>query len=1561
MHQADGSTLTLAADGTLLQISLPDDVQAVHQEDDTWQATAADGTVTTYAVSGTPVERVLAQGAGTIAYASDGSSVETTGDGTRMYMRPNMILGQKTSPDGVVTLCDNLGRPETVTRSATDVDHYQYNSDATVRVVNSATGEERILSSTGSLIRLITSDRHITTYDAQGRRSLEVTPEAAWTHFTYAADGSSTGSRSNGTIDSYDTNGRLFHSLLTNGATIDYPTDPAIQSVTTWLSGQVRTAYSDGTIQVYALGYTAICATDETWTATGANSAAVPVEAGADGTLRIQGTDEWVEIQPMGPVSDFASDGTTRIFTLGMDGSRTDFGSGQARTVTRPDSSQDVYDVHGNRIRHRDTSGVTTVSNPDRSTATLGSDGQVQAIKMKDGTDAAFDSTDGCWKHVASDGTTTRFNSNGSLYSVETADGGVRTFGTNGHSLLMRPDSAIEEADEVYPGYRVLLSVSYPGGSVETPLRDGSLRHVDTSGSLLGIRTADGTAAAQTESGEWTATDAQGTTTCYSSTGDLLSSTSPDDTTMDYGSDGTMVTHYADGSTLTENTDWSQTLVRADGSRLETLVDYTTIATDVHGTATRTNTDGTQIVTLSNGTATTIDANSEMRTVLLDGSVVRMTGTGALWRKADASSDEIPHLDSNGLTINQAEGTTLQWQGGALRISYADGTWQEFRAGGVRLSKNAAGDVTITHGTGVIETDAASGTTTFALPNGTVVTTSTDGAVTTTLADGSLVTREGQLSAPTVSTPAGTTSTIESDLTVVLHAQDGTVTRVNPNGFTEIRWPSGFTLSYSATGNVTVINADGTQSTTRADGSWTSTSAAGTTTTRADGAVLTPTRGTLIGTANYAAGRTVVTYGSAATIDYQTDGTLAASFADGSSIMRDSQGNLHVHQVNSTNPSLVSDGVGGWTSTLDWKTSTYTTHPYDDTAVVDYDTTRDPSYKPLIVHWLSSGDVTLEQPYGATMTYQRDGSTLLRNPDGSSILTRIDGTTVQRNTDGSWSETLADGTCLLASINGDITITSTEGTRVTWQQNEVTTQLGDSTTVVGADGTVRLLDAAGYRITTPDGMKYEKTADGHEQYETPDGVKIVRTVDSSGTPSFSLDAASVQASALTATSIGEDGTIVVHLSDQTLRFLADGTAETVMQDGSTSVTQPDGSVIYSKEGVTLTYPGSGGFQYQDPQITVTIDSAGQVIRMVGDTGSADVAFNGVMTQHVGGNTIVTTPNGLTLVNGTCQQALLSDNQGVRPLPMSVLSYSINDPYGADLAAHAAQGYKFVTGYYQTDPATGKANFVPDAYSNNMHLTGDPWEQFADPIMDALGNLIPGAWTIKQGYQVINSETSLVADMINEGKRILMALPWPSDPVPMPPEDESWRQYLGVRGGVAGIYSGPDRILREQFGDWFSDPRTWSPRAWQYTKASGELALGLTMAISGFTGKVAGTGVSFTGGGALVGIPAVIASASLEAAGAALFAKGMKDWANIDWEADYPLGQEPRPTLPSNTAQNAEVNRIAREMKMTDAQRDALGDLVHLEKQGTPDKLLPHGRLRQLAEEVMAKWKDSMNY
>ena len=1000
LHQADGSLLTLGVDGQPTRIVLPDQVQAVRNEDETWQAIAANGAVTTYSTSGSPIQRALPDSTGTITYNEDGSSRKTAVDGKDVVWYPSGYVHYEKRTDGGTAEYDTNGHLATVTYSATNVDHYQHNDDGTVRVTNSS-GEERLLRADGSLLRRTAPDYTITTYDSQGRRAVEVRPDVIWTRFAQASDGSSIGTRSDGQVDSYDAQARLTHSVLGDGRTIDYPSDAVTQSVTTYLNGLVQTVRLDGTKVWNVEGYSASCDAQGAWTAVDPGGSVRDAQLQSDGSLRIHGNGEWLHILASGSVQVFAEDGTIPRTTLSATGTRTVLGSDGCSTVTYPDSSQEIYDTNKHQMRSRDVSGVTTVYNMvDGSMATVGIDGHICSIEMADEGVASYDAVEMLWKYVAPDGTATRFTSDGSLDSVHTPDGAVRTYLSNGHSLLARADGSIEEDEELGAGGRTRLTIQYEDGtvetfandmvqrkqfadgSVETRLRDGSMRRVDDSGNLLGIRTPDGTSASQTDCGEWTATDGQGLITRYSASGDVLSATSTDTTMVDYAADGGTITHYADTSQLTVAADGTRTLVRADGTRLQTNVDGTTVETDLHGTVTTKALDGSETVTLLDGTSTRITADGDFSTSLPDGTSVRMPrgGTEVLWLRTPPGSGEYPHV---GHFENQRpDGTWLKWNDGRLHIAYSDDTWKEYGSAGLRAWKDSAGDVTTVNGTGFTSKDTASGISHYSLPDGTVVDWSVNWSR-TQLPDGSVVERTyGSINAPNVFPSSGTTFIVESDYTVVLQSSGGGTTRVRPDGFTEVHDAGGTVLRYNSDGSSSVTYTDGSSRVTSADGSKTLTSATGTITHLSpDGAVVTAPPYSTAQTALYPDGRRVDTYsltynrnytgdhldgsseglgGLALTISFEKDGTIVAGFRDGGSIVRDSSGNLQVHEPwpsQVSDKSIVSDNAGGWIANLSWRVP-IVYRSAEGIPLWSYSPDQDPMYKPIKVHWFASGETS---------------------------------------------------------------------------------------------------------------------------------------------------------------------------------------------------------------------------------------------------------------------------------------------------------------------------------------------------------------------------------------------------------------------------------------------------------------------------------------------------------------------------------------------------------------------------------------------------------------------------
>jgi len=85
---------------------------------------------------------------------------------------------------------------------------------------------------------------------------------------------------------------------------------------------------------------------------------------------------------------------------------------------------------------------------------------------------------------------------------------------------------------------------------------------------------------------------------------------------------------------------------------------------------------------------------------------------------------------------------------------------------------------------------------------------------------------------------------------------------------------------------------------------------------------------------------------------------------------------------------------------------------------------------------------------------------------------------------------------------------------------------------------------------------------------------------------------------------------------------------------------------------------------------------------------------------------------------------------------------------------------------------------------------------------------------------------------------------------------------------------------------------------QIGRAIGEMLGGLFLTISGLTGELVGTGLSTTGIGALIGVPAVVVSAGLVTSGIGSMALGVRGFADAMMSTGSGSGGA---TIPDNKA------------------------------------------------------------
>ena len=752
-----------------------------YHEDGTLCLRHPDGVVTTVAPDGTrndapgsPAMTVLANGV---------TRTDLTGGGFVLLD----VAGHEVtwSPASSTTPASVLAHHVSGTSLAVQQDVLDGREDGTARVHDDALGTETILRADGTVSRERRADGSYVVRDAQGRRMAEVAPDGSRTSFTWRADGTSTGTRADGQVDSYDATGRLFRSVTADKVTLDHPAGGDVVLARTYASHLVEQERQDGShAWILPDGATITKDVAGTLAAVDAQGQAIAVSSDATGVITLTLADGTKRVLRSGSVETWSAAGTLVEALLA--------------TGTR-------YHVDGLVSVYQLADGTSTRYNPDESVTTLSTGGTVASIQLQEGTAATRNATDGSWSAVDSDGATHLFGADGSLFSVTASDGTIRTWNSDGTTVSLHPSGTI--------GY------SRADGTLEHETApDGSITRYDTSGVKDRVEHPDGSVDHWLHGRLWSTTHPDGSAWTLDGAGAFVSWSLPGDVTLTAG-----CTPPAGLVTVTGG--WSR--VAADN----TVTTWRTDGSVVTTAATSTTTLGTD------GVSTRVDLDGTTTTIGLEGTVtVQRSGQPTQVLAADGTR-EVIHGDGTHVSTDPYGSTRWAFMGGAtveqgedgITAARADGSWLRVQADGTRIEGGTDGSllVTIPDGstiatasTGVSPvTTLAAGSTATATPAGAISSTDAWGTVTTWSADGGVV-KVASDGARTEWTPGGSSisvSTSEGTTTTTALALDGTTTWVDGN-VTEITHPDGRITSLGADNVRTETAVDGTTTRILPDG-----------------------------------------------------------------------------------------------------------------------------------------------------------------------------------------------------------------------------------------------------------------------------------------------------------------------------------------------------------------------------------------------------------------------------------------------------------------------------------------------------------------------------------------------------------------------------------------------------------------------------------------------------------------------------------------------------------------------------------------------------------------------
>ncbi|MFH0803489.1 MAG: hypothetical protein V2A78_14035 [bacterium] len=1361
VRQADGSTLYKDAAGNIVRIVLADGTHAALQEDGAYLAVSLDGATTRYRADGSPSLKTYPAGSpiAQVQYAPTGERSENWTDGAVKEFRADGTQSFERCADGTEKEYDLKGRILHVSNHPVEgaID-YLYRVDGTF-TATCESGKIEDFRADGTLMRRISSEETITLYDQHGRLISETLSDGATTTFVFHADGTKTGTCTDGSTLSYNAAGTLTRKLLADGSEILYTEE---KTATNFISGVVKEEFTSGDIALR-------------WTIPSSlTGSQILLTKSADGIWNYPVTEVTENSASSASLRFSLEDGT--FLLLRSDGSADLLDSGFLLLDSLSSAGTLLtYGPGGALISEQAKDGSLKLYQPDGSITAKNASGDIVSITLTDGTPAAWDAQNAYYKAVKADGSVTRFDVQGILFSVLSSDGTLSLYAPDRSLVVTNDDNSmayyradgtlrkrvssdgktIEEynaseiitsrkhydeslatvlSEDHFDSSGVILHTHFLNGDISYVQADGSVRRENSQGVLLSITLSDGTPANLQSDGGYLAIQADETKTYFNTSGIPIRTVNKE---------GTVTTLYHEnGDIVTEDSALHTRITqKADRTRIEeNLATGERTTYQVGGDIVTETTIGGVPVTITqkaSGSLTTAygdealveeQADRGLLASFMDvqGNVaetIRRDSHGRIFRKVGSGEEE--QLSIQGFySATLTNGVCLKWASdGSITTEYPDGRFEKDEVGGRRTlfvpaeSGSSVGETTVWHVYGAVEVTHADGSKLFTHTDGTTVATDANGAITVTPAsEDTIYTETGDVKVENVGQTFRSASTCKTDGSVeeesfelinnvwqrtsfTAYAPTGTITSQE----FELEDPAKVTTTIQQyNGTVIVQNPDGSGTETRFDGTYIQ--------IESDG-----TRFTLM-----------------------SDGkTRLTELTDGSSIRRNADGSLTVQAVeNST--LLVQEASGDWQTlrpadvTITWKndgSGRIMTRRPEEGQTAKFCTVTE-NLDGTIVTEKSDGSIMTSYPSGATITRYQDGRVLVSQVSGASFLLDPAGKFTFGRADNSEETIYTSGLREVRYLDGSITTFYLSGVKVT--------KAADKSLTVEAPDASKLTKSLSGNLTleiNPESQYISRAAQGDYLVKTDDGQFIHIYGKEPGGEQTSVYGNAEETNDGTRFEFKDDGTIIKYSGDTITRWEADGSVTELKGSGKIYWEASTGRVLYYENDKLrlVVEPDNTETEYlPDGQYITRVPEAGEIteksIEALGqgywDSLVGTVSCNGrrkiviedgsQVCYMKGENTITRIPYRTILINGQHPSVQWKDNWAsarIRPWTMAPVKYYTMTSEGPkllipkeslkQLADAYKAGYKFVVAYIANN------HFVPLYAANNI-IEEDCW-------------------------------------------------------------------------------------------------------------------------------------------------------------------------------------------------------------------------------------------------------------